>query len=169
MIYWYAETYTPSNVIILDSTVTFPIDMEDKERWDAFRFDIRNAKTVATNSSGNRTFCAPKKARDAWIYATSQALLVFEKENAKARKAARRVSPLPQMSHRPTSPPLEEIWSGDRIVSPGKNSPKRNGLSSPPRMASPPTSPTSHNHKSRVARRTAPRAAATYPPQAPSK
>ena len=165
MIFWYAETYTPSNVIILDSTVAFPIDLEDRDRWDAFRFDIRNAKTVATSTSGNRTFCAPKKARDAWIYATSQALLVFEKENAKARKAARQVSPIRQMSHQPQSPPIE-IWARDRMVSPvGKHSNRKKGLSSPPRMASPPTSPTSHNHKSHADQRKSPRAAATYPPQ----
>lgn len=164
MIYWYAGTSTPSNVIILDSTVAFPIDIEDKDRWDAFRFDIRNAKTVATNTSVSRTFCAPKKARDAWIYAISQALLIYEKENDKARKAAiletRRVSPLPQMSHRPKSPPYEEVWSADRFASPGNNSPIKKGPPSPPRMASPPTSPTSRNHKSRTtpAQRAVPRA-----------
>lgn len=170
MIYWYAETCTPSNVIILDSTIAFPIDLDDKDRWDAFQFDIRNAKTVATNTSGNRTFCAPKKARDAWIYAVSQALLVFEKENAKARKSARQVSPVRQLSHRPQSPPHDEIWARDHIVSPGsKNSPRRKRLSSPPRMASPPTSPTSHNHKSQANRRNSARVVATYPPQVPSK
>ena len=158
MIYWYQGTSSPSNVIILDSTVAFPIDMEDKLRWDAFRFDIRNARSVATNTTISRTFCAPKKARDAWIYAISQALLMYEKANDKARKAAqqasdaRRVSPQPMLC-RPMSPPFEEVWSGDRFVS-SSNPPKKR-LSSPPRMPSPPTSP-----KSRTTRRPATAAAA---------
>lgn len=153
MIYWYQGTSAPSNVIILDSTVAFPIDMDDQMGWDAFRFDIRNARTVASNTTLNRTFCAPKKARDAWIYAISQALLVYEKANDKARKAqaneARRVSPQPLLC-RPLSPPLEEVWSGDRFVSP-KGSLKR--VSIAPRIGSPPTSPKSRNAKNRLAKR----------------
>lgn len=170
MIYWYSGTSTPSNVIILDSTVAFPIDLDDKERWDAFRFDVRNARTVTTNSTVNRTFCAPKKARDTWIYAISQALLIYEKANDKARKAAikvseaRRVTPQPMLC-RPMSPPFEEVWSGDRFVSPGKGSPPRK---SPPRAPSPPSSPRSRNAKSRSIKRSIPRPASPQLPKASS-
>jgi len=156
MIYWYAGSPTPSNVIILDSTVAFSVDMEDKAAWDAFRFDIRNAKTVASNTTASRTFCAPKKARDAWIYAISQALLSFEKENAKVRKAAAtKISPrirlLPVSHHHPNSPPrYEESWSSAAFPS-GRSSPSKKGMSSPPRPGSPPTSPTSRNYKSHAA------------------
>lgn len=62
----YAASPTPSTVIVLDSTVVFPVDLDDKSRWDAFRFDVHNARTVVTNMTINRTFSAPtKKARDA--------------------------------------------------------------------------------------------------------
>ena len=173
MIYWNAGTSAPSNVIILDSTVAFPIDLDDKERWDAFRFDVRNARSVATNKTVNRTFCAPKKARDAWIYAISQALLIYEKENDKARKAAavqaneaRRLAPQPMVC-RPMNPPIDEIWSGDRFVTPVKGSLPRKGLSSPPRVPSPPGSPRSRNSWS--TKRSIPRpAAATPSPPKPS-
>lgn len=169
MIYWYEGTSSPSNVIILDSTVAFPIDIDDKLRWDSFRFDIRNARSVASNTTMNRTFCAPKKARDAWIYAISQALLMYEKANDKARKAsarangARQVSPQPPMYCRQMTPPYEEVWSGDRFVSPEKGATIKGsiGLSrSPPRMPStcPPTSPKSRNTRIRTtAKRSVPR------------
>jgi hypothetical protein len=157
MIYWYPGTANPSNVIILDATVAVPIDMDDKEKWDAYRFEIRNAKTVSTNTAVNRTFCTTKKARDAWIYAISQALLVYEKANDKARKAAiqaskeaRRVSQLP-MSCCPKSLPFDDVWSGERFISTNQNSsPIKKGMSTPSRMGSPPTSPTSHNARNRT-------------------
>jgi len=160
MIYWFSGSSDPSNVIILDSTVAFPVDLEDKEQWDAYRFDIRNARTVATNTEVNRTFCAPKKARDAWIYAISQALLVYEKANDKARKAAlfasseaRRVSPQQPMQYRPKSPSFaDEAWSGERFVSPSRASPTKKRTCSPPKKESPPRSPSSTRTKHVVPR-----------------
>lgn len=146
MIYWYSATPTPSNVIVLDSTVVFPIDLEDKTSWDAYRFDIRNARTVTTNSTVNRTFTAPKKARDVWIYAISQALLMYEKANDKARKAAanqtRTMSPVPSLGQQKSSP--YEVWSRDGFVSPPKKDPC-------PRTASPPKNPAPWNPKTRSA------------------
>ena len=156
MIYWYPGTANPSNVIILDATVAVPIDIDDNEKWDSFRFEIRNAKTVSTNLAVYRTFCTTKKARDAWIYAISQALLVYEKANDKARKAAiqankeaRRVGPQ-QISCCPKSPPFDDVWSGERFISTNQNSsPLKKGMSTPSRMGSPPTSPTSRNARNR--------------------
>lgn len=168
MIFWYAESSSPSNVIILDSTVAFPIDIDDKDRWDAYRFDIRNAKTVSTNTTVNRTFCAPKKARDAWIYAISNALLVYSKANDKARKAAlvkneaRRI--VPQMV-RPKSPPYDDVWSSENCVAPNKRFTAKKGLSSPPRLSTPPTSPMSRSPKSRTTKRAVPRSSSPHLPK----
>ena len=171
MVYWNSGTSAPSNVIILDSTVAFPIDLDDKEQWDAYRFDVRNARSVATNATVNRTFCAPKKARDAWIYAISQALLIYEKENDKARKAAvqaneaRRVTPHQSMGFLPTNPPFEDVWSRDRLGSSGKGCPPQRRLSSPPRMPSPPISPKKRISTSWPSKRNIPKPAAA--PQVP--
>lgn len=132
MTYWSSGSSTPSSVIILNSTVVFPIDKEDKEQWDAYQFEVRNARAVTTNSTVNRMFTAPKKARDAWIYAISQALLMYEKANDKARKAAaatataayhesqrltHSLSPM-LMHHRPEHPSFEVWPRGDRPGTP---------------------------------------------------
>ena len=141
MVYWYATSPTPSTVIVLDSTVVFPVDMEDKLRWDAFRFDIRNAKTVTTNTTIDRVFTAPKKARDSWMYVISQALLMYEKASAKARKE----SIIANEARRCSPPHHEEFWAGESFVT------AANPLhQSPPRrrpIASPPTSPASRNSR----------------------
>lgn len=148
MIYWYSGLSTPSNVIVLDSTVVFPVDMDDKKHLDAFRFEIRNARTVSTNSTVNRTFAAPKKARDAWMYAISQALLMYEKANDKARKAAaneiRKVHPMP-FSARPKSSSYD-VWPSSRP----RNASSSNTQQCPdkPRMESKATSPLPRNPKS---------------------
>jgi hypothetical protein len=146
MIYWYSGTATPSTVIVLDSTVVFPLDMDDKQSCYAYQFDIRNARTVTTNATINRCFAAPKKARDAWMYAISQALLMYEKEHDRARKAAllasseaRRVNPLPLLSRSPT---CVEVWNGgDRFGGSPNQRSLKSRVPSPPRLESPPTSP----------------------------
>ena len=81
LIYWYNTSTTPSSVLLLDSTVVIPIDKEPKDKWNAARFDIVHARqTENATMKTTRTFTAPRKARDTWVYAISQALLVHEKE-----------------------------------------------------------------------------------------
>jgi hypothetical protein len=98
---------TPSTVILLDSTVVMAVDIPENndnnnnngntdgstnnsnnDRWNAHRFEIRHASTRenATLPTNSRTFCAPRKARDAWLYAISQALLLHAKQKDRLRK-----------------------------------------------------------------------------------
>ena len=126
LIYWYPSSVQASTVIVLDSTVVLAVDLEDKKRWNSHRFEIRHATTREnTTLPVTRTFSAPKQGRDAWVYAISQALLMHEKQKAKARKSQpsvcdssfRPISPS-SMDHRPTSPSttFDEVWTGNGFV-----------------------------------------------------
>ena len=101
---WYPTSTNHSTVIVLDSTVVLAVDLPNKDR--PHRLEIRHAKSsIATLSKKDkhnhhpvsatsteelpmtRTFAAPsRKARDAWVYAMSQALLSYEKDKAALRK-----------------------------------------------------------------------------------
>jgi hypothetical protein len=100
---WYPTSTNNSTVIVLDSTVVLAVDLPNKDR--PHRLEIRHAKSsIATQSKKDnknhknaasttdelpitRTFAAPsRKARDAWVYAISQALLSYEKDKAALRK-----------------------------------------------------------------------------------
>lgn len=123
---WYPSSTVSSTVIVLDSTVVLSVDAVNKE--NPYRFEIRHASSRENSSLPyTRTFSAPtNKARDAWVYAMSQALLTYEKEIAKARtrRAQNNVnkrqlpSPFRQgFEDRSTSPSrsLDELWTGDRF------------------------------------------------------
>ena len=119
LVYWFPSSTSTSTAILLDSTVVIAVDIDDPERWNAYRFEIRHASTRLNETIPvTRVFTAPRKARDAWVYAISQALLTYEKDKAKNRRRhRRRLSPerpssehfltietRPPMSP-PTSPP----------------------------------------------------------------
>jgi PH domain len=83
---WYPTSANNSTVIVLDSTVVLAVDLPNKDK--AHRFEIRHASSRLNSSLPvTRTFtAASRKARDAWVYAISQALLSYEKEKAAIRK-----------------------------------------------------------------------------------
>lgn len=87
---WYQKSAANSTVIVLDGTVVIASDKNEKEarKWHHNRFEIRHAITKENSSLPlTRVFTAPsRKARDAWVYAISQALLSYEKEKAAAGK-----------------------------------------------------------------------------------
>ena len=126
LIYWYPASAIASTVITLDSTVVLSVDKEDKERWNACRFEIRHV--TKSEEEGNdqeshitRTFSAPRKGRDAWVYAISQALLSYEKQKDRARKqAARHAAEIrflkAQSLRESASPTFDDVWTGDRFV-----------------------------------------------------
>ena len=153
-IYWYPTSADPSTVILLDSTVVMGISAPDLADWNAFRFEIRHASTQQNETIPvTRTFAAsPRKARDAWVYSISQALLAFEKEKAAHSKLQQQAGG--SLSPMRTSNEYNEIWTGDRFVqlespternaSPAPHQISRTyGMSSPPRPNTRATSPTS--------------------------
>jgi PH domain len=83
---WFQTSATNSTVIVLDSTVVLAVDLPHKDK--PHRFEIRHASSRMNSSLPvTRTFtAASRKARDAWVYAISQALLSYEKEKAAIRK-----------------------------------------------------------------------------------
>jgi hypothetical protein len=94
---WYQNSRVCSTVIILDGTVVLGLNKQQPEgskknhvarlQWNNSRFEIRHAATKDNFSlpTLTRVFTAPsRKARDAWVYAISQALLTYEKEKAAA-------------------------------------------------------------------------------------
>lgn len=135
LISWYS-TGTSSTTILLKNTVVLA-----NEKKTSFRFEIRDTKTQLS-----RFFVAPsRKARDAWVYSISQALLSYEKQKAS------HTQPL-----RPISPPMprvrDERWNADRTmlnsrpVSPTPsvpNSPARPPMSPTQRPKSPARPPSS--------------------------
>jgi PH domain len=155
LVYWYQASETPSTVIVLDSTVVVSVDMNDKNQWNSFRFDIRHATSQENNTIPvSRTFSAPRKARDAWVYAISQALLMHEKQKALARQEASwRGSSLTRqvrlLSRSPvdglSSPRSDDVWTRDRFVSIERMNASSPPCSPPPirsrKWMSPPTSP----------------------------
>jgi hypothetical protein len=128
LIYWYPSSSQASTVILLDDTVVLSLELEDKDRWNSHRFEIRHVQKQDTSGSElvatTRTFSAPQKGRDAWVYAISQALLSYEKQKDKHRKLAQihraeaivRRSRSPDGSSRSNSPTYDEVWTGDRFV-----------------------------------------------------
>jgi hypothetical protein len=134
LIYWYQSSAHASTVIVLDSTVVLAVDLEDKDRWNAHRFEIRHVQKQDNVELATRTFSAPQKGRDAWVYAISQALLSYEKQKDKHRKIAQmhRAEALARRSRSPdrltaSSPTYDEVWTGDRFVTVERRRP-----SSPP-------------------------------------
>ena len=87
-IFWHPSSSTPSTVIRLDSAVIHPEDLNDKSKWNSFRFRIRHARVSVDEQSVQvaRIFSCTKENRDAWCQAISTALLVYEKDKAQARK-----------------------------------------------------------------------------------
>ena len=187
---WYPTSTNNSTVIVLDSTVVLAVDLPNKDR--AHRFEIRHAKSsIAMQSkrdkSSNastidelpitRTFAAAsRKARDAWVYAISQALLSYEKDKAALRKLQMRNkisdgsnSPHKQrvLSQQPTSVNtsptktrnFDDIWLNDRFPptstgTEGRKSrspspPLRNQKPSESRSNSTPRSSQQHQHQSK--------------------
>lgn len=158
LIYWYRSSSVPSTVILLESTVVLAIDKEDPKQWNACRFEIRHVKQTDNNEvQATRTFTVPKTERDMWVNAISKALLVYEKQKAKARKSGTiplmvaehdsaslsspvgspRTATMMMENARPWSPVHDSICLGDQFVSWDK--PPRNG--SARRLSSPPSSP----------------------------
>jgi PH domain len=105
---WYPTSANNSTVIVLDSTVVLAVDLPDKDK--AHRFEIRHASSRLNSSLPvTRTFtAASRKARDAWVYAISQALLSYEKDKAAIRKH----SPT-NASTRPPAPPVPKARDFD--------------------------------------------------------
>jgi PH domain len=121
-VFWYPNSTTPSNIIQLDATVVISVDIEEKEELFSYRFEIRKASTRANATMPvARTFAAPRKGRDAWVYAISQALLTHEKQKDRVRKSLMQgsnswsLSPTPTFLSSPSSS-LEELWPEDRFM-----------------------------------------------------
>jgi hypothetical protein len=135
LIFWFPSSSTPSTIIVLDSTVVMAVDA-GVDRWNSYRFEIRHIpkKDSEGVTPVTRTFTAPRKGRDAWVYAISKALLTYEKKkDEKKRNEARKMATFRRDSHeRPISPTFDD----DRFVSDVRPAPKS---PTPP----PPTSPKS--------------------------
>jgi hypothetical protein len=123
LMYWHPSSPVVCTGIMLESAVSVPIDLDDKEKWNAFRFEIRHAASRQNVTLPvTRTFSAPKNGRDAWVFAICEALLAYEKEKDLARKASSwkapdgtagiRAHPV-QEDSRPKSPVFHEPWTGD--------------------------------------------------------
>lgn len=152
LIYWYQSSAHASTVILLDSTVVLAVDLDDKDRWNAHRFEIRHVQKQDNVELATRTFSAPQKGRDAWVYAISQALLSYEKQKDKHRKIAQmhRAEALARRSRSPdrsavSSPTYDEVWTGDRFVTVERRRP-----------SSPPSSPVSSSLRSSMKHPTSP-------------
>jgi hypothetical protein len=154
---WYPKSISASTVIVLDSTVVLAVDLPDKTKWSCHRFEIRHASTKANDSLPmTRTFMAPdRKARDAWMYAISQALLYYEKEKATRRQTT--IAPHQQNKSDSNKPNLlrarsfDEVWrGGDRFSFLGRSikSPTHSPKMTPrARIASPPRPKQQHTDK----------------------
>ncbi|KAL7569993.1 hypothetical protein ACA910_017041 [Epithemia clementina (nom. ined.)] len=88
LLYWFPSSTTVSTAIVLDSTVVMAVDLADKNHVNPYRFEVRHATTQenVTLPTTTRTFAAPPRERDAWVYAISQALLTYAKAKERARK-----------------------------------------------------------------------------------
>ena len=125
LIYWFPSSDGPSTVILLDHTVVLKVDHEDKTRWNSFRFEVRHVPKDGKETPVTRTFAAPQKGRDAWVYAISDALLSYEKDKHQARKMAAvisELSPIRSSFHHEQAHNMnhtaQDLWMGDRFVSP---------------------------------------------------
>mmetsp|Transcript_14521 Transcript_14521/g.22721 ORF Transcript_14521/g.22721 Transcript_14521/m.22721 type:complete len:437 (-) Transcript_14521:345-1655(-) len=95
MIYWFRSSEKPSTVILLDSTVVVPVDLEDASEWNAFCFNIIHVRSENKEQT-TRVFTVPsKKARDEWVYSINETLLTFEKAKVQAHR---------ELTERPKSP-----------------------------------------------------------------
>ena len=115
LIYWFPSSEDPSTVIVLDHTVVLKFDKEDKSLWNSFRFEIRHVSKEGNETRASRTFAAPRKYRDCWVYAISDALLSYEKEKHQARKQRLAASSPFRVEHN-RSPVMDDIWMGDRML-----------------------------------------------------
>ena len=143
LLYWYPSSATVSTTIVLDSTIVLAVDSEVKSRVNPHRFEVRHATSQenTTLPTVTRTFAAPRNARDAWVYAISQALLTYAKAKDKARKLLveqqqRTVNLSPRVSPRCVAVAMEEenLWNrvgslADRAISP---LPTRDQVGPPP-------------------------------------
>jgi hypothetical protein len=174
LIYWYPSSAQASTVILLDDTVVLSLDLEDKERRNSHRFEIRHVHKQDSGGSEpiatTRTFSAPQKGRDAWVYAISQALLSYEKQKDKHRKRAQmhraeaivRRSRSPDAGHRSNSPTYDEVWTGDRFVTVELRKPC--SPSSSPRSPSSPTTSAPQQQTQHPSSPNLPRPKARRPP-----
>mmetsp|Transcript_5233 Transcript_5233/g.7390 ORF Transcript_5233/g.7390 Transcript_5233/m.7390 type:complete len:433 (-) Transcript_5233:359-1657(-) len=120
MIYWFRSSEKPSTVILLDSTVVVPIDLEDTSEWNAFMFNIIHVRSESKEQTTRVFTVQSKKARDAWVYAINDALLAFEKQKDQAHK---------ELVERPKSPAfamqmmgLVDSTSEQKLIMPGDRS-----------------------------------------------
>lgn len=135
LIYWYTSSPKPSTIIMLDSTVIMPVDRfkekdkdgQNKAQWNTYCFDVVHVKkgspdAIKKQEKVTRTFTVPRKERNEWVFAISQALMDYEKRSMKAR------------SERARSPLAVERddgrWGGGRGRAPDRLPPR-----SPPRRA----------------------------------
>jgi hypothetical protein len=110
LIYWFRTSESPSTVILLDSTVVFPVDKEGSETCYAHRFDVVHAKDDDSGTRVTRTFSVPRKGRDQWVYAINSALLKYEKDSAQAKREAAALQDL-----RPKQSSFGLILDGERF------------------------------------------------------
>jgi hypothetical protein len=121
---WYQNSKVCSNVIILDGTVVLGLNKQQPEghnknkqvarlKWhNNSRFEIRHAATKDNISlpTLTRVFTAPsRKARDAWVYAISQALLTYEMEKAAAAAGKQQPSSSSRWHHHWQEPVDEPV------------------------------------------------------------
>jgi hypothetical protein len=133
LIFWNIKAPIPSTVLILDSTIVLPDDDSDKLKWNCYRFKIRHVRETEDSSvPATRTFSCPQEGRNAWVFAINQALLEYEKEKAKARKAANAVL-------NSSAGSLSMAWKLDSIHCTAIKSKIRENFASPP--SSPSSSP----------------------------
>jgi hypothetical protein len=125
LIYWFPSSENASTVIVLVDTVVLAIDKHDlveKDLWKAHRFEVRHVvKEGSEDTPVARTFAAPKKGRDAWVYEISQALLSYAKQKDLAKKIAsfQASEAMQYMQCSPTrqfNSTLSETWVADRFV-----------------------------------------------------
>lgn len=153
LIYWFPSSFIATTAIVLDSTVVLGVELEDKSKWNAARFEIRHASSKENVTIPiTRTFTAPAKSRDDWVYAISKALLNYEKQKDRSRKSigCKPVRPdMYQSPDRPVSPRFEESWASESFIGgasrPPINSPRVVATSPSPknrsRMLTRPNSP----------------------------
>lgn len=122
LIYWFPSSLTATTAIVLDSTVVLGAELDDKSKWNAYRFEVRHASTKQNGTIPvTRTFTADQKSRDAWVYAISEALLNYEKQKRKNRTSKPALcqpiwpttKPAVGSPERPISPRFDEGWAGD--------------------------------------------------------
>ena len=73
---------------MLDSTVVVPVDKDEEETCNPYRFHVIHARDDESSSQVTRTFSVPRKGRDQWVYAINSALLKYEKDSAQAKREA---------------------------------------------------------------------------------